>query len=240
MIGVILILVSWVLLRLEKRQLTALGFNAPLLRTKQFSLGLLVAGTVVAVQQIGTSTIAGVDWEINSEFDASHLFHGLRSNINSVLYEEFVFRGYLLYQAIRWLGPRKGVFLGAGVFGIYHWFSYGVFGSPVMMGFVFLLTGSFGFMLGLAFLKTKSIAAPIGLHLGWNTVSYLVFSGGPFGAGIFVPANGALEMETPGWTGLVLGLALPIAFVIGTSLYLLLASINDGEGTSRSKEPSRE
>ncbi len=33
--------------------------------------------------------------------DVALALQGVRLNVNSVLYEEFLFRGYLLYQAIR-------------------------------------------------------------------------------------------------------------------------------------------
>jgi hypothetical protein len=96
------------------------------------------------------------------------------------------------------------------------------------MAFVFMLTGGFGLMLGLACSKTKSIAAPIGLHLGWNTVAYLVFSGGPFGAGLLLPSEGGQNIEVPGVMGLVLGLGLPLVLVVGTCWYLLRSSVRDG------------
>ncbi len=59
----------------------------------------------------------------------------IRWNINSVLFEELLFRGYLLYKAIEWLGARKGCFLSAIAFGVYHWFSYGVIGNVIGVRF---------------------------------------------------------------------------------------------------------
>ncbi len=118
--------------------------------------------------------------------------------------------------------------IGAAVFEIYPWFSYGIIGDPVGMAFVFVLTGGFRLMLGLAFARTKSMAAPIGLHLGWNVVAYLGFSGGPFGAGLWVTSNGAPKMEVPGVVGLALSLGLPVGFVVVTCWYLLRSKVNDG------------
>lgn len=166
--------------------------------------------------------------------DVAHALHGLRLNTNSVLFEESLFRGYLLYQAIRWFGATWGVLIGAAAFGIYHWFSYGIIGDSVGMAFIFVLTGGFGLMLGLAFAKTKSMAAPIGLHLGWNVVAYLGFSGGPFGAGFLVTSNGAPNMEVPGVVGLALSLGLPVGFVVVTCWYLLRSKVNGGFERSHS------
>ena len=220
MIGPLLVALSWGLLRLERKGLGEIGFNAPWLRLRQFAAGLVLAGGVAALQQLGGSWSTGIAWETNPAFDLATALEFVRFNVNSVLFEELVFRGYALYQGIRFLGTRRAVLLDAAAFGVYHWFSYGVFGNPVMMGFLFLYTGAFGFMLALAFAKTESIALPIGLHLGWNAVSQIVFSTGPLGAALLVPADGSAVIETAGLAGFGLGIALPLAMIVGVSVYL--------------------
>lgn len=218
MIGPILIALSWVLLKFEKKSLSVLGFNKPILRIQQFALAFLVTGIVVVVQQLGHAFVSDNAWQLNAAFARATLLEHLRWNINSVLFEELIFRGYLLYQMIRWLGNRRAVLLNAAAFGVYHWFSYGIVGNPVMMAFIFVLTGAFGFMLALSFAKTESIAAPIGLHLGWNLISYVIFSKGPLGEALLVPANA--EIEVNGFMGLLLNVGLPILMVGCVSWYL--------------------
>jgi hypothetical protein len=173
----------------------------------------MIAGLAAAAQQLGYSVAAQVAWRWNPELKLRTLLECLRFTTNSVLYEEFLFRGYLLYQAIRFLGPKRGIVLSAGAFGIYHWFSYGVLGNIPAMLYVFLLTGSFGAMGALLFARTHSMAAPIGLHLGWNVVTYAIFSAGPSGRVLLIPGNGAAHLQLNGWEGLLLGLILPLAFI---------------------------
>lgn len=221
MIGPLLVALSWGLLRLEGKGLRAIGFDDPWARLRQFGAGVLIAGSVAALQQVGGSWAMDVAWVPNPEFDLATGLEFVRFNVNSVLFEELVFRGYLLYQGIRLLGVRRAVLLDAAAFGVYHWFSYGVFGAPVMMGFVFLYTGAFGVMLALAFAKTESVALPIGLHLGWNSISQILFSTGPLGAALLVPADGSATIDTSGVAGLVLGLLLPLAMIVGVSVYLV-------------------
>jgi uncharacterized protein len=223
MIGPILLAISWILLRLERKDLGVLGLNAPGVRVRQFGAGFLVAGAVVVLQQLGHAAVVDVPWRLNPAAEAALFVRSVRWNVNSVLYEELLFRGYLLYQVIRRLGARRGVLLAAAAFGVYHWFSYGIVGNPVMMVFVFVLTGAFGFMLALAFAMTKSIALPIGLHLGWNVVSYVGFSTGPLGPGLLVPGNGAARLEATGLPSLFLNLVLPLLFVAGVCRYLTRA-----------------
>lgn len=180
-----------------------------------------MAGAFAVLQQLGRSFVTDIPWQFNTSLNTALILEHLRFNINSILFEELLFRGFLLYQAIRWLGDWRGSLLGAAAFGVYHWFSYGVFGNPVMMVFVFVLTGAFGLMFSLAFAKTKSVAAPIGLHLGWNMISYMLFSAGPLGLAILIPGNGAATIEPEGIESLVLNVGLPLVLVILVSWYLM-------------------
>ncbi|HIG76182.1 MAG TPA: CPBP family intramembrane metalloprotease [Bacteroidetes bacterium] len=221
MIGPLLVALSWGLLRLEGKGLREIGFDAPLARLRQFAAGLGLAAAVVALQQLGGAWVTGTAWQVNPAFSLALGLELARFNVNSVLFEELLFRGYLLYQGVRFLGTRRAVLLDAAAFGVYHWFSYGVFGSPVMMSFVFLYTGAFGLMLALAFAKTGSVALPFGLHLGWNATTQIVFSTGPLGAAWLVPADGAALIEPTGWAGAMLGIALPLAMIVGVSLVLV-------------------
>jgi uncharacterized protein len=219
MIGPILLALSWMLLRLERRSLRDLGIDQPRKRTAEFLLGVAVFGVASALQQLGLSAAADDPFVANAQVGAPALLNGLRFVVNSVLYEELLFRGYLLYRAARWLGATRATLLSAAAFGVYHWFSYGVFGNPVAMAYVFLLTGAFGYVWARAFVVTGSVFAPIGMHFGWNAVAQLIFSAGPLGAMLLVPASGRLPIQAGGWTGLALNVGLPVLMVIGILWY---------------------
>jgi membrane protease YdiL (CAAX protease family) len=220
MIGPILILVSWLLLRIEGKGLAELGFNAPRVRARQFAAGFFLTAVAAAVQQLGLAYAAGTSWVLNPAVSGALLLESIRWNANSVLYEELLFRGYLLYQAMRLLGPRRAVLLDAAAFGVYHWFSFGALGNPVAMAFVFVMTGAFGLMFAISFRQTKSLALPLGLHFGWNVVTNLVFSAGPLGATLLVAANGARRFQVHAATGMLLRIALPMLVVAAVCWYL--------------------
>ncbi|MCC2954528.1 CPBP family intramembrane metalloprotease [Massilia sp. IC2-477] len=215
MIGPLLLLVSWLLLRCEGKRLDALGFDAPRLRLRQFGAGLAVAALAAGIQQLGYAHALGTTWTVNPAFTTSRLVGGLRWELNSVLFEELLFRGYLLYQAVRLLGERRAVLFDALAFGVYHWFSYGVLGNPVAMVFVLAWTGMYGWMFALAFTRTGSLALPLGLHLGWNLVTNMLFSAGPLGAAVLVAANGAARLKAHGNLGMLLKFVLPVLLVAG-------------------------
>jgi membrane protease YdiL (CAAX protease family) len=210
LIGPLLLAVSWILLRLEGRDLSALGFNRPAARARQFSGAFLFLGGVAAVQQLGLSFAAGDPFVSNPSLRSSALLDNLRFTVNSVLYEELVFRGYLLYLAIRFLGAKRAVLLDAVAFGIYHWFSYGAFGNPILMAYLLVMTGAMGLMWARAFAATGSVFAPVGFHFGWNVVSGVMFSAGPLAASLFVPKSGARQLRVGGWPSLALNVLLPL------------------------------
>ncbi|MCK7595317.1 CPBP family intramembrane glutamic endopeptidase [Pseudomarimonas salicorniae] len=213
MIGPVLIAVSWLLLRLQGRPLSELGFNKPVQRLVEFVSGLALAGLFASLQFVLIAHFARFRWMPNPDAGLALVMESLRWNINSVLYEELVFRGYLLYKAIEWLGVRRACFLSAAAFGVYHWFSYGVIGSLVPMVYVFLLTGSFGLMLAYSFAMSRSVVLPIALHLGWNLATILVFSNGPLGAQLLVPSS-VESMPLSVGEQLLTSLVIPIGFVV--------------------------
>ena len=95
-----------------------------------------------------------------------------------------------------------------------------------------VLTGAFGFMCAFGVARTKSIALPIGLHLGWNLVSYAGFSTGPMGPGLLVPGNGAARLEARGLPSLLLDMVLPLALVAAVCWYLTRAYPGGGAAAS--------
>jgi membrane protease YdiL (CAAX protease family) len=222
MIGPILLAITWLLLRLRGERLSAIGIDQGARRLAEFVVGFALLGAAAAAQQLGLSTATGDHFVGNAAATPAGLLKHARFVINSVLYEELVFRGYLLYQAVRWLGPRRAIWLDAAAFGIYHWFSYGAFGNPVVMAYLLVMTGAFGLMWARAFVATRSVAAPIGMHLGWNAFTYIVYSAGPLGAALLVPASGAAQLKATGWPWVLLNIMWPLAVTM-TVLWLCRA-----------------
>jgi membrane protease YdiL (CAAX protease family) len=188
MIGNIIgLLLSWLILwLLERKSLLALGFTPVYKRVLQFILGFLFSGCLCASLQLFEAWLTDSSWNLNSKISFSQIAGYLLWNFNSVVFEELLFRGALLYVAIKRLGAKKGVLLSAICFGIYHWFSFGVLGNIVPMIFVFIITGLMGYAWACAFKKTDSMALPVGLHLGWNFVFNAIFSRGFVTIPIFI------------------------------------------------------
>ncbi|MFZ6025593.1 MAG: CPBP family intramembrane glutamic endopeptidase [Bacteroidota bacterium] len=191
MIGILAeLLLSYILLLLiERKNLSILGWQPSTKRLVQLSVGLLLSITLAIIFHLVRSLFTGVTWKINTAYRFTDFIAALWWMLKSVIYEELIFRGALFYIALKRLGVIKGLWLSITAFGIYHWFSFSTFGQPVQMLFIFLITAAAGWMYAYAFLKTNSLYLPIGLHLGWNCVGSILFSEGSIGKHILLPVK---------------------------------------------------
>lgn len=207
------ILLSWIVLRIfEKRGLEALGIKPDYPRLFHLIAGAALAAVLMS-GYFGLQTLfSGGQWLVNLEYSWREALSGITYTLKSVLYEELIFRGALLYIAIRKIGELKGCALSAIAFGIYHWFSYGVIGNVIPMIYIFLITGAGGLAFAWAFAKTNSLYLPIGLHLGSNLVSIILFSQGPLGNQLLIPDGGSSIAAIPSlFLFLFQVLVLPVA-----------------------------
>lgn len=188
MIGILIQLaVSWLLLWfIAKEHLSALGFKPTRGRLLNFLFGFLVAAICLTIYCLTTTYLTNNQWALNENYSGEDFLASSWWTVKSVLFEELIFRGALLYILIRKIGLRSASLISAVAFGIYHWFSFGALGNPVQMMYVFLTTGLWGFMYALSFAKTGSLYLPVGLHLGWNLFNIVLFSQGPLGNQLLV------------------------------------------------------
>jgi len=219
MAGIIVqLIISWLLLwYFDKSNLTVLGVVPTKTRLLNFLSGLLLAACVCAAYNLLTTAFADNGWTLNKQLNTTKTLQGIWWVFKSVLFEELIFRGALLYLAIKRFGATKACLISAASFGIYHWFSYGAFGNPVNMIFIFLLTGIAGLMFAYAFAKTASLYLPVALHFGWNVVHIIVFSNGPLGQQIFQKIN---ENQTPGLLSLLVFLFQMLALPFFAFCYI--------------------
>lgn len=202
MIGILVaIAISWLLLHtIEKKNILALGFLPTVKSLKQFFIGFLITGILCVIVQYLEAYLKSSTWIFNKNVTSGIILKSFWWDFRSVLTEELIFRGALLYILIQRIGKQKGILISAVAFGIYHWFSYGVLGNVMAMILVFTGTGLMGYAWALAFSKTKSIMLPLGLHLGWNFIYNTIFSKGPLGELVLLSTGGN---ELTGWASLL-------------------------------------
>jgi membrane protease YdiL (CAAX protease family) len=191
MIGIIVqLVISWLLVWLfEKKDLGVLGFRPTWQRVADFVLFFMITAICCSSGFFIRRYFGHEYWEVNPAFTFKLFVTGLWWNIKSVLFEELIFRGVLLYILIKRLGSGKAIIISAIGFGIYHWFSFEILGNVAQMTFVFIITGTMGLLLAYGYSKTFSLYIPIAIHLGWNFTQMFIFSQGNIGNGIFIPVN---------------------------------------------------
>ena len=192
MLGILIaIIVSWILLYLiERKSILSLGFLPILKRLKQFLLGFFITTVLCIGVQTLEMLLQSSKWYLSENYSVDLILNMFWWDFKSVLTEELIFRGALLIILINRLGSGKGILISAIAFGVYHWFSFGIFGNILPMFFVFIGTGMMGYAWALAFSKTNSIFMPLGLHLGWNFTFNTIFSHGPLGEGFLMSKGG--------------------------------------------------
>tara|TARA_R100000935_G_scaffold27288_1_gene47405 strand:- start:80177 stop:80881 length:705 start_codon:yes stop_codon:yes gene_type:complete len=184
MIGILIILIlSWGLLYVfEKKDLRTLGPFPLTKRILQFITGLfftlILNGIVVYIQ----SEISQRTWTLQPSIHISEIVLSFWYHLKSAVYEELLFRGAILYILLSRLKKTYALLISSAAFGVYHWFSYGMLGGNIIpMIYVFVITGFMGYAWGYSFVKTKSIALAVGMHLGWNFLVTLCLDAAPYG-----------------------------------------------------------
>lgn len=181
MIGILVeLILSWLLLWLCcKKDLSVLGIKPTTQRSTDLAAGFIVAAAFCTAYYFAGAYFSGNRFAVNKDFTLLQFFKSFGWTLRSVLFEELIFRGALLYIAIRKFGVNTACIISAAAFGIYHWFTFGGLGNPAQMAIIFFTTGIWGWMFAWSFAKTKSLYLPVGIHLGWNLLSNVIFSKGP-------------------------------------------------------------
>ena len=160
-----------------------------------------------------------IDWDLNPNFSYQLAAETVWYHFKSVLTEELIFRGALLYILIKKIGLQAGLIISSVAFGVYHWFSYGALGALVPMIYVFITTASMGYVWAWAFARTRSIMLGLGMHLGWNVMG-AIFSTGPSGDLLFIEQSRVAFSDWNNlWYLLGKGLAVPILTILLLSYF---------------------
>jgi len=195
-VTLIILLLSEILLWLVyKKHIGVLGLIPNAKRLKQFLFGFLVTASCCVLYFLLMAVVEKDKWRLNESITVKAVLSSILWVINSVLFEELIFRGALLYIAIRKIGTTKAILLSAAVFGIFHWVNLGIWGNLVPMIYIFILTATWGVMFAWAFAKTQSLYLPFGLHLGWNLFNIVVFSSGPLRDQLLIKVKTAAHQD---------------------------------------------
>ena len=162
----LLLLVSWSCLLLRRQRLADLGLALNSRWWQQLLVGTAAGMAMMSVIALLMWVFSVATFGINPKFQAADLALGAYLLLLAAALEELLYRGFLFQRLIDGLGVWPTQLLFATIFAAGHWDNPGLEGSAKVVASLDLALASLLF--GLAYLKTRSLALPLGLHFGWN------------------------------------------------------------------------
>ena len=156
-------------LRFERRPVTEFGTPGALL---ELSSGLAI-GALIFAATMGVLALMGA-YRIAGTGNASLLVVPLAMSIGSGVIEEILFRGVIFRLLEASLGTWIALTVSALLFGLGH-----LLGSRATAQGAIAIIFEAGIMLAAAYLLTRRLWLPIGIHVGWNFTE-----GGIFGTSV--------------------------------------------------------
>jgi uncharacterized protein len=216
--AMIILLASWICQKMRKSTLAELLGNFDLLWLKQFLFGNAIGAVLMLLPALLLAASGLVHWQSNPNAQST-ILSGLLLCISVAFAEELMFRGFVFQRFINGLGLWPAQLLMAAWFLLTHLNNPGMTGSIKFFAGINIFLASI--MFGLAFLRTKSLAMPIGLHFMANWMQGGVLGFGVSGnnsLGFLIPEfNNAPAWLTGGQFGLeasIPGLVCVIAVIV--------------------------
>lgn len=181
-----LLLISWLLIWLfEKGSLSVLGLVPTKERLKYFTILFLASAILSATAFILRMYFAKEAYTITQSLTTKSILLEIWYQFRTVLTEELLCRGALLYILIKKIGKTKAVIISSVIFAVLHWLNAGVWGDTTQMTIVFTFTFAMRLLLAYSYAKTFSLLIPLAIHYGWNLTQNYIFPESVTGNHIF-------------------------------------------------------
>jgi hypothetical protein len=202
---VMVALASFICVGLEKRSFLDLGLRFSSRWFGEFLAGTLGGILLILVTALLLLGLGGFHWERAANVGGQQLLTAAAMFLGVAFNEELMARGYPFQRLVAGAGPWVGQLVFAALFALMHWGNPGMHGAT--RAWATLNIALAAVLLGFCYLRTRSLALPIGVHLGWNWAqgSLLGFgvSGTTAANGFWTPVfHGKPEWLTGGAFGL--------------------------------------
>ncbi|MBL7993906.1 CPBP family intramembrane metalloprotease [bacterium] len=184
-------LTAYILLRfLDKRKFVSIGLLLNMRSFKELAWGLLI-GFIMLTVAVGLMWVMGYEEISLAQNDSSYFLLGFLGNI--LLYiavgfnEEILFRGYIFQVFIEGTNKWIPLITLSLLFGVAH------LGNPNVSPFGFANIVLAGALLSLAYIQTKSLWLPIGIHIAWNFTQGYIWGLPVSGTTVVMPLTVSME-----------------------------------------------
>lgn len=185
--ALIILSATWFCQLMRKRSITAVTGKLNWRWIKEFAMGNMAGAVLMILPALILAALGLVNFQWNSAAQST-LLSGLLLCISVAFAEELLFRGFMFQRLIDGLGPLLAQLILAAWFLLTHLNNPGMTGSVKFLAGLNIFLASI--MFGLAFLRTKSLAMPVGLHFmaNWMQGSVLGFGvSGSSSSGFMIP-----------------------------------------------------
>lgn len=168
LIAVATLIASWICVRLEKASLISIGLRLDSKFVREFAVGVMGGLSLMGVTAIIIWLCDGFHLEMAAEPAdiGSLLWKHTTILIGVAAFEEIIFRGYAFQRAIRSMGVTGAQLVFALIFALMHFANPGLSAATFALAMANIFLASL--MLGYCYLRTGSLALPIGVHFAWN------------------------------------------------------------------------
>jgi membrane protease YdiL (CAAX protease family) len=218
-LGVSAIAVKW-----EKRPFSSLGFALGKSWFIEFGLGIVGGAFIVGTSALLIRMVGGFHWNSDPAGSLWRIGLGFLFFLAVGMDEEISFRGYPFQRLVEEVGIWPALAVLALPFAALHLGNPGISVAGTTLKLLTIINIMLmSILLSLCFIRTRSLALPIGLHLGWNWVQGNVMgfgvSGTTFSRGFWTP----VLHDKPVWlTGGTIGVEGSLACTLVTSMTIVV------------------
>jgi uncharacterized protein len=209
--AILIMLTSFMCQLLRRKPLAELLGRFNVRWVRELFLGGLIGSALMLIPALILGLFGWVDWQWNTTA-FSVLSSSLFLFVGVAVTQELLFRGFVFQRLISGLGQWPAQMIVSAFFLLTHWNNPGMTGSAKLMASINIFLASI--MSGLAFIRTRSLAMPLGLHwmANWMQGGILGFGmSGTARLGLLKPLFG----EAPAWlTGGQFGLEASVPGLI--------------------------
>jgi hypothetical protein len=162
----LVLLTSLAVVRLEGRTLRGLGLRFGGRWLLELLAGTLGGVLLILLMALMVKGLGGFHWERTPGVGAPQVLTAAATFLGVGFNEELLARGYPFQRLVEGSGPWVGQLVFAGLFALMHWGNPGMHGATKAWATVNIALAAL--LLGFCYLRTQSLALPIGVHLGWN------------------------------------------------------------------------
>ena len=215
--AILLLMVTWLLLKMDKKNLGAIGLNLKAKNVSFLFLGLLLGIIAYLVASYARSLYTGESIDLSNTIDYRTIVTSIYFILPTVAVEEFLFRGYLFKKTIAASNVVIANIIFSILFTLIHVADETVMSNPGHLVMLLISIPVGHLLFATALVRSKTLFFPIGLHLGNNWATRHLISKDDNGQSILVVLDRVNFDTWPSFIGFLLifnGVFLMLTFLI--------------------------